>query len=80
MIGLIQAFGSYDTGLAETFLGIEGTAFRPGGRLAHYAKEDIAGAMTRAKALIRSYAERIKGRDLRDVFALLLSLFESSPG
>jgi hypothetical protein len=80
MIGLIQAFGTYDTGLAETFLGIEGTAFRPGGRLAHYAKEDIAGAMTRAKALIRSYAERIKGRDLRDVFALLLSLFEGSPG
>lgn len=80
MIGLIQAFGAYDTGLAETFLGIEGTTFRDGGRLAHYAGDDIAGAMARAKALIRSYAEKIKGRDLEDVFALLLGLFENDPG
>jgi len=76
MIGLIKAFGEYDTVLARTFLGTEGASFRPGGRLAHYAKDDIDAAMQRANELIDSYAERIKGRDTEDVFSLLLSLFE----
>lgn len=76
MIGLIKAFGEYDTGLARTFLGTEGETFRPGGRLSHYAKDDIDTAMARANELISSYAEKIKGRDTEDVFSLLLSLFE----
>jgi len=76
MIGLVKAFGEYDTGLAKTFLGIEGESFRDGGRLAHYAKDDLDGAMRRANGLIDSYAEKIRGRDKTDVFALLLSLFE----
>ena len=75
MIGMIKAFGEYDTHLAEVFLGVEGETFREGGRLSHYAKEDINGAMREAKKEIREYAERIKDRNKEDVFALLLSVF-----
>ena len=76
MIGLVKAFGKYDTELARTFLGIEGETYRSGGRLEFYAEGDIRKAMRQAKEAIDSYAEMIKERDQKDVFSLLLSLFE----
>ena len=77
MVGLLKAFGEYDTDLARTFFGIEGESFREGGRLAHYTKddEDISTVMARTKGLIAEYAEKIRGREQEDVFSLLVSLF-----
>ena len=80
MIGLIKAFGDYDPKLARTFLGIEGESFRPGGRLEHYAKDDLPAAIRQANENIDRYADMIRGRDKEDVFALLLSLFEDKQG
>ena len=78
MIGLIKAFGDYDTRLARTFLGIEGETFRPGGRLEYYAGDDLSAAIRQANEDIDKYAGMIKDRDKTDVFALLLSLFENT--
>ena len=76
MIGLIAAFGEYDTHLAEVFLGIEGETFRDGGRLSHYAGDDINAAMMQAKQMIKKYSNCIENRKKDDVFELLLSIFE----
>ena len=76
MIGLIKAFGEYDTELAKTFLGIEGETYREGGRLAHYAGDDLDGAILRAREEIGKYAERVRGQDTEDVFSLLLRVFK----
>lgn len=40
--GLIAAFGYYDKDLAKLFLGIEGEAYREGGRLANYLPDGIS--------------------------------------
>ena len=78
-IGLVAAFGRYDTQLAARFLGVEGGAFREGGRLSHYVKDgELSAAIDRAQALIAEYAERIKKArpEAREsVFALLLKIF-----
>ena len=77
MIGLLKAFGEYDTDLAKIFFGIEGESYRSGGRLAHYVKEDedISVVMARTKDLIAKYADMIRDSDREDVFRLLVSLF-----
>ena len=78
-IGLIAAFGCFDTELAARFLGVEDGRFREGGRLSHYVKEgELPEAVERAKALIAETAARIeKARPEagEDVFALLLRIF-----
>ena len=76
LIGLVAAFGSYDTALARHFLGLENGVFRTGGRLSHYVtEEELPAAAARADALIDRYARELEGRETRDVFALLLELF-----
>ena len=77
-IGLVAAFGRYDTALAARFLGVEGETFREGGRLSHYVKEEeLAAAVVRAKSLISDYAGRIEKMqpEAADVFDLLLKIF-----
>ena len=78
-MGLIAAFGDYDTALARRFLGVEGASFREGGRLSHYVKEPEAmpEAVRRVNALIDDYAARIHNarKAGEDVFALLLRIF-----
>ena len=78
-MGLIAAFGDYDTALARRFLGVEGASFREGGRLSHYVKDSEAmpEAVRRVNALIDDYAERIHSarKAGEDVFALLLRIF-----
>ena len=77
-IGLVAAFGKYDTALARLFLGVEGGVFREGGRLSHYAKEDeLPAAVSRVNAMIDEYDARIeKARTAdQDLFALLLRIF-----
>ena len=78
-IGLVAAFGRYDTALAARFLGVEGGGFREGGRLSHYVKDgELQAAVDRAKDLIAEYAARIEKAHPEaggDVFALLLGIF-----
>ena len=81
MIGLIKAFGEYDTGLAAAFLGIEGESYRKGGRLEYYAGNDLDGAIRQARREIDKYAALVRGQDTEDVFSLLFRVFrpEASP-
>ena len=77
-IGLVAAFGRYDTALAARFLGAEGESFREGGRLSHYVKDgELPEALVRAKVLIAEYAGRIRRAqpEAADVFDLLLRIF-----
>ena len=78
-VGLVAAFGRYDTQLAARFLGVEGGVFREGGRLSHYVKDgELSAAVDRAQALIAEYAARIEKAlpdSGGDVFALLLKMF-----
>ena len=58
-IGLIAAFGKYDTYWAKLFLGIEGDEFREGGRLEHYADGNVTDHIPRAHSLIHEAAEGV---------------------
>lgn len=52
-IGLLGAFGKYDTGMALRFLGIDDTGFLEGGRLLHYSSaEKLKKDILYAKELI----------------------------
>ncbi len=62
-IGLLAAFGTYDRLLALRFLGLEGETFRPGGRLQHYAGDDLQNAEARARDLIREAEMRLSETD-----------------
>ena len=75
-IGLIAAFGEYRPDLARLFLGIEQETYRPGGRLEHYVKTDLAAERKRAGELI-DRAEEQCGRiaDRKDVFAVLQEIY-----
>lgn len=52
--GITQALGYYDKELARIFLGLEGSTYRPGGRLENYIKsgEDFSEFAARALDLI----------------------------
>ena len=76
MIGLIKAFGKYDTGLARLFLGIENGVYREGGRLSHYVEQkDLPAEVRRANQMIEQYAEKAQRLDHSDVFQFLLQIF-----
>jgi hypothetical protein len=77
-MGLVAAFGRYDTELARRFLGVEDGRFREGGRLSHYVEEaELPAGVGRANALIDEYAARIEQAQpgAKDIFALLLMIF-----
>ena len=83
-IGLLAAFGTYDTHMAEVFLGIESGAFREGGRLAHYTEGDPTGSMETVRQWIREAAGRIDeagwnrepaGDGTDGIFELLLRIY-----
>ena len=57
-IGLISAFGKYNTNLAKLFLGIENEQYRPGGRLEiYYGDENPLSAQSRARQIISAMDE-----------------------
>lgn len=61
MMGIVAAFGYYDTSLARKFLGIEGKTYREGGRLQNYVKEGLADeVIEKADRLISVFDEGIK--------------------
>lgn len=83
-IGLLAAFGGYDTHLAKVFLGIESETFREGGRLSHYAEGGIDECAETARKWIREAAARVRedGWDRRSetdrtagIFDLLLQIY-----
>ena len=51
-IGLYQATGAYDGSLSGKFLGLEGSAYRKGGRLENYVTEEFEKNCDRAERLI----------------------------
>ena len=72
MIGIISAFGFYDTDAARRFLGIEGDAYREGGRLQNYVEDnDAAAVMDRANAIIDKLSSAVEKLDKSDVFKVL---------
>lgn len=77
MIGLLQAFGEYDTQLAKIFLGIEGETYRAGGRLAHYAKDDLDSAIAKAGNDISTCAELVRDKKTENVFDLIPEIFKT---
>ena len=58
-IGLLAAFGKYETRLAEVFLGIESGTFREGGRLSHYTEGDPNDSAETAHRWVREAAARV---------------------
>ena len=83
-IGLLSAFGTYDTRLAEVFLGIETGTFREGGRLSHYMGDDTQESVGTAHRWVLEAAGRVAeaGWDRRaaedrtaGIFDLLLRIY-----
>ncbi|MDO5444394.1 MAG: hypothetical protein Q4F31_02100 [Eubacteriales bacterium] len=72
MIGIIAAFGSYDTLAARRFLGIEGDSYRAGGRLQNYSEgKDIDSEMSRANRIIDELSSAVAEVSSENVFDLL---------
>ena len=80
MVGIIAAYGYYDTNLARLFLGTEGDRYRDGGRLQNYADEDsnIDDLMTTANEYIYSIAALIDND--KDAFENLITIESSEAG
>jgi len=64
MVGLIAAFGYYDSKLARIFLGIEGEKYRDGGRLENYLPEgmNILEFAIKAEEMIQRLEKLCKGQ------------------
>lgn len=72
MIGLIAAFGRYDTHAARLFLGIEGETYRNGGRLQNYSpNDDGAAVMPCALKIIEELQAALPEKLPDDVFNIL---------
>lgn len=81
MIGIIAAFGRYDTSAARIFLGIEGDSYREGGRLQNYVEDgDGAAMMARAEWIIDALAASVCQKDDRGVFGILDFVEENKIG
>lgn len=72
MIGLLAAFGEYDTLLAKEFLGIKDGKCKENGRLLHYVeKEKISDAIITAETQISHFAELIQIAEWKSVFDII---------
>lgn len=72
MIGLIAAFGKYDTHAARLFLGIEGEHYRDGGRLQNYSPDgNGAAVMPCALKIIEELQAALPEKMPDDVFDVL---------
>ncbi len=58
-IGLLSAFGKYDTKMAKLFLGIENDSYRYGGRLEHYSGDQLEEAICQARYWITEAETRV---------------------
>lgn len=78
MIGMVAAFGEYDTELAKLFLGIEGLTYRVGGRLENYIGQDdnIEEVASNASHLINELAELNPTLAEKDALSLLLQVMD----
>lgn len=77
MVGLMMAFGRYDTRLAKLFLGIEGKHYRMGGRLEIYDHEGKTDEefMREAVAYMDKIASYVENRT-EDAYTLLVEIEE----
>ena len=72
MIGIISAFGYYNTKAARLFLGIEDDEYREGGRLQNYSDpEKLQQTIIRANELIDIFDNCVKNMKENSVFDLL---------
>lgn len=81
MIGIIAAFGHYDTFAARLFLGIEGNSYREGGRLQNYAENGSGAAvMERAEKIIDALDASVCQENAPEVFRILDFIEENKIG
>lgn len=72
MIGLVSAFGFYDTHAAELFLGIEGDSYRKGGRLENYLEgKDPERFIRQIHETITLLSETVEAYSEGDIFELI---------
>ena len=75
MIGIIAAFGEYDTYMARVFLGIEGEEYREGGRLQNYiGSGTLSDAVNRTLNLIELFDGYLKNIQKESIFNMLISI------
>lgn len=76
MIGIMAAFGRYDTELAKIFLGIDGTEIPDGARIRYYLKDQTESEASRiADFWISWLAKRVEGQSESSLYDLLLAVF-----
>lgn len=77
MIGLIFAFGYYDTYYAKLFLGTEGKEYRIGGRLQNYEEtENMSVLMENTNKMIDNFAEIVENIQYKNAFDVLMYIEE----
>ena len=81
LIGIVSAFGFYDDAAARRFLGLEGEAYREGGRLQNYCSaEELPAVIVRARTLISVFRDYTEKNRTEDVFALLGNIEKNKIG
>ena len=74
-VGIVAAFGYYDSLLAKKVLGIEGDTYREGGRLENYVdREQLSEAMNRAGKIIEELKQFYDGNTEAAPLELLVEL------
>lgn len=79
MIGIIYAYGKYDTELARRFLGIENGVYCQGGRLENYEYMgySIEDKITIANQLIDAMSKELQKIDASDLFKVIMHMEEN---
>lgn len=77
-VGIVAAFGTYCPELARLFLGIEGEAYRNGGRLGNYCadRSDLSETMTAAKDWTARVSAALTGCGHDDPFGTMMILLK----
>ena len=77
-MGIVAAFGTYCPELARLFLGIEGAAYRSGGRLENYCadRSDLSETMAAAKDWTARVSAALTGRGHDDPFGAMMILLK----
>ena len=76
MIGIVAAFGYYDTHMANLFLGIDGANFRENGRIHYYIKDRDADSVLEEVKKWISLLEQTANNHKEDINSLMVTLFE----
>lgn len=77
MIGIVAAFGYYDTHMANLFLGIDGANIRENGRIHYYVKEQDADSVLEETKMWISLLEQKATNCTDNINDLIVKLFEA---